>query len=237
MVVTGLALTARDHAIVRAAWSFGYAPAHVLRSLTSPITSPGTFSDRLRRLHRAELLVQTRFVAPAGGLWLYGVGRRALFVGDNTPWRPGMAQLEHTLAVADAVVQLQRPGFAPPLQVTGWQGEAELRAWAPPGAPFPDARLEWSAPNGSGAWLLELDRATESRGAWRRKLARYLATDTHELVLAVTTSSTRAEHLAVLAADLGAPVLATTARDVRAELDPTVYDARTRRRRRLSACR
>lgn len=235
--MTGLALTERDHAIVHAAWSFGYAPAHVLRSLTSPATSPGTFRDRLRRLHRAQLLVQTRFVAPAGGLWLYGIGRAALLAGDAAPWRPGLAQLEHTLAVADAVVHLQRPGFAAPLQITSWQGEAELRAWAAPGAPFADARLTWSAPSGSGVWLLELDRATESRTAWRRKLARYLSSPGDELILAVTTTTARAEHLAVLAADLGAPLLATTTAAVRDDLDPSVYDARVRRRRLLSTCR
>lgn len=235
--MTGLALTPRDQAILRAAWSLGYAPAYALRSLTSPETAPGTFRNRISRLHRAHLLVLVKFVAPAGGLWLYGVGRAALLPGDAAPWRPGLAQVEHTLAVADAVVHLQRPGFATPLRVSAWQGEAELRAWAPPGAPFPDARLEWYGPAGPGVWLLELDRATESRAAWRRKLARYLATPSDELVLAVTTSPARAKNLAVLAADMGAPVLATTAGAVRDELDPAVYDARDRRRRPLSTCR
>ncbi|GAC1442378.1 MAG: hypothetical protein NVSMB55_12940 [Mycobacteriales bacterium] len=235
--MTGLELTPRDQAILRAAWSLGYAPAHVLRRLASPTTSAGTFGNRLYRLHRARLLVLAKFIAPAGGLWLYGIGRAALLAGDAAPWRPGLSQVEHTLAVADAVVHLQRPGFAAPLQVSSWQGEAELRAWALPGAPFPDARLEWSGPAGPGVWLLELDRATESRAAWRRKLARYLAAPAEGLVLAATTSDARARNLAVLAADMGAPVLATTAAAIRDELDPDVYDARVRRRSPLSTCR
>lgn len=234
--MSGLALTPRDHAILRTAWSLGYAPASALRALTSPETSAGTFRDRLRRLHRAKYLRQQRFVAPAGGLWLYAIGSAAALPGDAAPWRPGLAQVEHTLAVADVVVQLQRPGFAAPLTVTGWQGEAELRAWAPPGAPFPDARLQWHCPAGEGTWLVELDRATQSRTVWRRKLARYLAADDIGVVLAVTTSATRAGHLAVLAADLGVPLLATTAAAVRDETDPCVFDARVRRRRPLSTC-
>lgn len=232
----GIALTPRDRAIVRTAWSLGYAPAHTLRALTSPETSAGTFRDRLRKLHRAHYLTQTRFIAAAGGLWLYGIGRAALLPKDTAPWRPPLAQIQHTLAVADAVVALQRPGFAAPLTVTSWQGEAELRAWAPPGAPFPDARLTWTSARGDGAWLVEVDRATESRTAWRCKLGRYLTTAEPYLILALTTSRSRASHLAVLAADMGVPLLAATATAVSSELDPETFDARSRRIRRLSSC-
>jgi hypothetical protein len=235
-VTSTVALTPRDHAILRSAWSLGYAPAATLRALTSPETAAETFSKRLGKLHRARYLTQTRFIAPAGALWLYGIGRAALLTGDPASWRPGLAQIEHTLAVADVLVALQRPGFAAPLRVTSWQGESELRAWASPGAPYPDARLTWTSPRRKGVWLLELDRATESRAAWRRKLARHLTVRGDDLVLAVTTSRDRAEHIAVVAADVGVALLATTAAAVHANLDPEVLDARTRRIRRLSAC-
>lgn len=228
-------LTARDRQLVRAAWSLGYAPASTLRALVSPTTSGGTLRDRLRRLHRAGYLVQTRYVAPAGDLWLYGAGRAALTVGEPAPWRPSLAQIEHTLAVGQAVVALTRPGFAAPLRITGWQGEAELRAWAAPGAPYPDARISWEHDAACGSWLVEVDRATESRTAWRRKLVRYLTANLPDPVLVLTTSQTRAKGLAVVAADLGVALLATTLDAALDHDDPPVLDTRRRCRLPLSA--
>lgn len=230
-----LVLTERDRRIIHACWSLGYAPASTLRALVSPGTSAGTWRDRLRRLHRAGHLVRTRYIAPAGDLWLYGAGRASLAVGEPAPWRPSLAQVEHTLAVAQAVVDLTRCGFTPPLTVSGWQGEAELRAWAPPGWPYPDARITWDHDGTAGSWLVEVDRATESRTAWRRKLVRYLTAAAPDPVLALTTSQARATGLATVAADLGVPLLATTLTAVRNDDDPLVLDARQRRHLPLSA--
>jgi hypothetical protein len=84
--------------------------------------------------------------------------------------------------------------------------------------------------------LVELDRATESRAAWRRKLGRYLSCRSEEPVLVLTTSSRRAKHIAMLAADVGVPLLATTTESVHTEADPGVFDARVRRRLPLSRC-
>ena len=84
---------------------------------------------------------------------------------------------------------------------------------------------------------MEVDRATESRTAWRRKLLRYLTvhrTD-QQLVLTVTTSRARAAGLAQVAVDLGLPLLATTLDELQSDLDPSVLDTRTRQRRLLSA--
>jgi hypothetical protein len=229
-----LVLTERDRQLIRGAWSLGFAPASTLRALISPTTSAGTFRDRLRRLHRAGHLLQTRYVAPAGDLWLYGVGRAALTAGEPAPWRPSLAQVEHTLAVGQAVVALTRPGFAPPLHITGWQGESELRAWAAPGAPYPDARISWTRDQTPGSWLVEVDRATESRAAWRRKLVRYLTANHSDPVLVLTTSRRRANGLAVVAADLGVPLLATTLTAACEQDDPPVLDARRRSRLPLS---
>ena len=230
----GLALQPRDEKLIHAAWSLGYAPAATLRALVSPDVAPGTLRDRLRRLCQNGFLTQQRFVSPAGGLWLYGIGRAALQVGQPNPWRPSLAQISHTLAVGDAVVALTRPGFAAPLEVTGWRGEAELREWATPGAPFPDAEIQWRLSGSDGRWHVEVDRATESRAAWRRKLVRYLTADSGGAVLALTTSEPRARSLAHVAADLGVHALVTTLDEARANADPWVLDSRRRRRRPIS---
>ncbi|HVB27796.1 MAG TPA: replication-relaxation family protein [Mycobacteriales bacterium] len=230
-----------DRALVRAAWSLGYAPRETLHALGCPSVSPGACWTRLRRLHRSGRLVLVRRVGSTGSLWLYGVGRGAAPPGSPRPWRPGLPQLEHTLAVGAALVTLTRVDFAAPLACTEWQGEAELRAWAAPGAPYPDGRVGWTCGGRRGAWLLELDRATESRAAWRRKLVRYLVAGggagagAGGVVLAVTTSAARARGLALVAADLGVPLLATTAAELHADPDPVVLDALERRRDRLVA--
>jgi hypothetical protein len=227
-------LTDRDQQILHSVWSLGAAPASALRAVHSPGTAAGTFRDRLRKLHQAGLLDQHRYIAPAGDLWLYSLGPAARHPGEPRPWRPGLAQLQHTLQIADALVALTRPGFAHPRQILGWQGEAEIRAWAPPGAPYPDARISWQHQGRTGQWQVELDRATESRPAWRRKLARYLSTPSPDPILAITTSDPRATHLALLAADVGVPLLATTLHACRTDLDPLVLDTRSRQRLPLS---
>jgi hypothetical protein len=225
-----LALTNRDRALVRAAWSLGAAPHSTLRALVSPQTDGETLRRRMRQVHRAGYLAQTRHVGPAGCLWLYGAGPRSVGTGEPRPWRPGVAQIEHTVAIGDLLVALTRPGFAAPVAVTGWEGEAELRAWARPGDPFPDARVVWTLDGTPGVWLVEVDRATESRPAWRRKLTRYLAADVREPILAVTTSERRALGLAQVAADVGVDVLATTHAHVRDLDSPLVFDALRARR-------
>ena len=229
-----MALTDRDRQILHACWSLGAAPAHALRALISPHIGPDTFRHRLAKLHRAGYLDQQRYIAPAGALWLYSVGRRTLRPGERRPWRPGLWQVQHTLDVADAIVALTRPGFAIPGELMGWQGEAEVRSWAAPGAPYPDAVIRWQRGALAGAWWVELDRATESRTAWRRKLVRYLTTQTTDPILALTTSAARAAGLAQVAADVGVPLLATTLTACQQTPDPDVLDTRSRQRRALS---
>lgn len=226
---------------MHAAWSLGYAPASTLQSLLAPEVHQRSFRRYLRRLHLAGYLVQRSVLARTGNLWLYGRGRTGLAVGASRPWRPSLAQLEHTLAVGDALVALTRPGFAPGHTVTGWQGEAEIRAWARPGEPYPDLRVAWHHQGQPGAWLVEVDRATESRTAWRPKLVRYLngQLTSHrgghgESILALTTSEARALGLAQLAAEVGVSMIATTMHQLGKTGDPWVYDSVLRTRRQLS---
>lgn len=228
-----LALTDRDRALMHVAWSLGAATAPTLQALVGSTTHPDTFRRRLRRLHREGYLTQTRHVGPAGCVWLYSLGPRGRAPDGARPWRPSIAQIEHTIAVGDALVALTRPGFASPVEVVGWQGEAELRGWAEHGEPFPDACVTWRRGEIRGAWLVEVDRATESHAAWRRKLVRYLA---HQpgTVLALTTTSARAKRIARAASDLGVDLISTKLRAVLADNDPVVYDAARRLARSLS---
>lgn len=227
-----LALTDRDRALMHVAWSLGAATAPTLQALVRSTTHPDTFRRRLRRLHREGYLTQTRHVGPAGCVWLYSLGPRGRAPDGARPWRPSIAQLEHTIAVGDAVVALTRPGFAAPIEVVGWQGEAELRGWAKPGEPFPDACVMWRREHIYGVWFVEVDRATESRVAWRRKLVRYLIRQ-RGTVLALTNSSVRAKHIAMAASEVGVDLVATSLCEVLAETNPTVFDSSQRQSRRL----
>lgn len=239
-VSRSLFLSARDELIVKAAWSLGYAPASTLQALLAPEVHERSFRRYLRRLHLADYLVQRSVLSRTGNLWLYGRGRTGLALGASRPWRPSLAQLEHTLAVGDALVALTRPGFAPGHTITGWQGEAEIRAWAKPGAPYPDLRVDWHRQGQRGRWLVEVDRATEARNAWRHKLDRYAiahltsAIGPHDSILVLTTTEPRARGLAVLAAEVGVAMLVTTVQQVQTRDDPRVYDTARRAMRLLS---
>lgn len=91
-----------------------------------------------------------------------------------------------------------------------WQGEAQLRGWARPGEPFPDARLVLQSDGVRVALLLEVDLGTESRAAWRTKLGRYLSCPLPGVLLAVTTTPARARRLVAEAGALGVAMSATT---------------------------
>jgi hypothetical protein len=165
-------------------------------------------------------------------VWVYETGPRAgrLAEAFRQVWRPPAMQLEHTLAVGDALLQLTQSDRFPGLTVDGWQGEAELRAWAKPGDPYPDGAVYWTAGEQRGCWWIELDRATETSKTWRKKMLRYFLAPTTkrtQLPLAVTTSRRRAIRLAAVAHEMGQPLLVTTRTDLDAGGDPPVYDART----------
>ena len=71
-----------------------------------------------------------------------------------------------------------------------------MRAWHQPGRPLPDAVVQLAAPDGRGAgtgWL-EVDCGTESRTAWRRKLADYQGLASQHFVL-VAALPLRGRHL------------------------------------------
>src|SRR3954468_3375735 len=116
----------RDRAIVHAAWSLGLATSATLRALVAPEISLQAFRRRLRALNKSGHLVVLTFPGGTGHLWLYGATKRGLAADSQRPWRPSLAQLQHTIEVGEAIVALIRPGFAEPLTVTAWQGEAEV---------------------------------------------------------------------------------------------------------------
>lgn len=220
------ALTSRDHALVRCAWSLGWATSAVITDVVAPQTAVRFVARRLRRLTTAGYLRRRRVIGGTGHLWLYGAGHNAAVLdpGFRDAWRPSDAQLLHTLAIGDTLAALLRPGRLGSLVVTLWRGEAELRAWHRPGEPIPDLQVDWIGPGREGRWCVEVDRGTESRNAWRRKLARYVHVR-GLTVLVVTTSDARARNLAVLARELGVAVLTTDAASLAGGDRVQVYDA------------
>lgn len=226
-------LTSRDRTIVHAAWSLGWITSDALTALVAPGTSRKTLAGRLAELAIAGYLRRRRIAAgPGAHLWLYGAGPRASAIDPAyaDAWRPPDSQLAHTAAVASTLAALVAPGRLGRLRITAWQGEAELRCWHQPGAPLPDLLLHWTNGTDEGAWAVEVDRGTESRGLWRRKLVRYLHARRMQ-VLVVTTSDERARNIARLAHDQGAPALTTHLAALQSGQPPMVYDAIRGRRR------
>jgi hypothetical protein len=217
----------RDLRIIHATWSLGWATSHGLTMLVAPTTAVKTLAGRLTELCAAGYLRKRRVVAgPGGHVWLYGLGRRAGAIDPSyaTPWRPSDTQVLHTIAVVDTLVALHAPGRLGALALSAWQGEAELRAWHEPGAAVPDLLVRWNGTAGEGTWAVEVDRGTEARGAWRRKLVRYFGAAPGAM-LVVTTTDVRARNLAILARELGVPALTTDRESLAADSTLVVYDA------------
>lgn len=219
-------LSRRDHELIRCAWSLGWTTSDVITAAVSPGTLVKTLTERLSRLVSAGYLRRRQVVGGAGHRWLYGAGRNAAAVDPAyaEAWRPSDAQVLHTLAIGETLAALLTPGALGSLVVTGWEGEAELRQWHEPGAALPDLCVRWSHGDRSGVWPVEVDRGTEGRAAWRRKLTRYVHTSYRE-ILVVTTSDERARNLARLARELGAPAITTDLRALRGGSPVSVYDA------------
>jgi hypothetical protein len=223
----GVVLNTRDHALVRAAWSLGWVTARALTDLVSPATSPKTLAGRLTELADARYLRRQRIVTGvAGHHWLYGSGRNAAQIDPayRDAWRPSDAQMGHTLAIGNTLVAITTPGLLGALHVTGWQGEAELRTWHDAGTAIPDLLVRVGGATVENTWAVEVDRGTQARAAWRRKLVRYLHTPRGTL-LVVTTSDERARNIARLARDLGVPALTTDRRALDTNAVLQVYDA------------
>jgi hypothetical protein len=204
---------ATDRALVRAAWSLGLAPARVVLALGAPGLRPAAGAARLRRLLAAGSLQRIKVSGGRGALHLYGAAPRARPPGGRA-WRPSVAQLDHTLDVGAVLAALvaDHDGLVP----TAWEGEAEVRAWAPPGAPFPDGVIHLLDTRARSpieiTWALEVDRATESRAVWRAKLARYAAHPVQgpRLLVVVTTGRRRAAGIAETATEAGVGLVVTT---------------------------
>lgn len=196
-------------------WKLGYVTRHQLRALHAPDTDIGTVTRRLRILREQGLL--TRLPVHAGGgdtMAPLTLGPRASGVAAvfRKPWRPSPWQMAHTLTTGDVLIAL----LAHPQQLGGqlmsWHGEAELRGWTQGDAPIPDLMLR-VRPDPHQVREVELhvevDRATESRAHWRKKLVRYLY-EPDIVVFVVTTSAQRASNLTKLGLAEGVRLRATT---------------------------
>jgi len=231
----GITLRQRDHDLVRAAWSLGWVTSRVLTDVVSPATSAKTLAGRLSQLVASGFLRRQRVVGgPGGHLWLYGAGRKASAIDPAyaDAWRPPDFHLAHTIEVGAILAALITPGRLGELVVNDWKGQAELRTWHRPGDAMPDLSVRWTAGTYVGAWLVEVDRGTESRHALRRKFLRYLDSP-HREVLVVTTTDERARNIALLARELGALALTTDRRMLQSQTPVSVYDARSGRHRRM----
>jgi len=230
-----ITLRARDHELVRAAWSLGWVTCRVLTDVVSPMTSAKTLAGRLSQLAAAGFLRRRRVVGgPGGHLWLYGAGRKASSIDPAyaDAWRPPDFHLAHTIEVGDTLAALHTPGRLGTISVNEWKGQAELRTWHCPGDAMADLSVRWTCGARAGSWLVEVDRGTESRHALRRKFLRHLHASERE-VLVVTTSDERARNIALLARELGAPVLTTDRGLLNGDNVPQLYDACLGRRRPL----
>lgn len=216
----------RDHELVRCAWSLGWATSAVMTDIVAPHTSPKILTRRLAKLTAAGYLRRRQVIGGAGHLWLYGAGRNATAFDPayRDAWRPSDAQLAHTITIAETLAALIRPGRLGSIVVTGWRGEAELRTWHQPGEPIADLHIRWARGDTEGGWHVEVDRGTESRNAWRRKLLRYLHAPNRQ-VLVITTSDERARNIAAIARELGVPALTTDIATLHTEAVVLVYDA------------
>jgi hypothetical protein len=229
--------SAGDRVVLGVVWSLGWVTPGAIAGLAAPDRSQATVTKRLFRL-RQEGLLRAQFLpqGPRHHRILLALTARAGRVdpGLADGWRPPPAAAWHSVDVGLALLAAARASLCPGVRVAGWQGEAELRAWAAPGEPYPDARVGWVSGPHRGRWWLEVDRGTEGRAAWRRKLARYQAVPDGDAVVALTTGEVRARHLAELAVDAGVPLLSCTLDAWVRGGDPAVYAAPQRRRVPLS---
>jgi hypothetical protein len=249
--------TTADRLVLRAVWSLGAAtPATLAAALAAPSPDPpspdgpgpaapslAALERRLRRLRAGGLLAsRALFTGPAGHrqLWSCRPAAGRLDPALAGGWRPALGAVEHTVAVGRALVAALGPGFAPPLRTGWWQGEAELRAAIPSatGCPYPDLVVGWTAPAGvRGRLLVEVDRGTETRTTWRRKLERYLAVPpagADWCIAALAPGPLRARHLAETGFELRLPMVAAPLAAWLAGGDPWVLCTRSGSRRRLT---
>lgn len=120
--------------------------------------------------------------AGSGG-FVYGLdtaGRRLLTQDDRRrqPWNVGLPFLAHSLAVTELYVRLVEAGRLGTFELISFAGEPGCwRSFAGPGGGRvtlkPDAYLTVEVGRYEDRWLLEVDRATESRTTLARKCDTY----------------------------------------------------------------
>ncbi len=188
-----------EQAILRAIHRYHYLTARQLARLLYRPTSLNYVQEHLKLLTEAKFLV-TRHLPrrqPKGSTpYVYALGNKGAKaleqMGIELPRavKPssiptGELFLEHTLAVADTLIAIERLSYVEPrIHVAGIQHERELKA-APLPITLPGFGKSKVAPDGfvevhidgqwrEGIWL-EVDRGTEEQPAWRRKVRAILA--------------------------------------------------------------
>ena len=102
-------------------------------------------------------------------------------LGSRRPWAVGRLFLAHSLAVTDVFVSLATHAMQPEVDVELVRFRTEPDCWrtfvaagGARGVLKPDADVLLRTGRYEDHWLLEIDRATESRPTLARKLARYV---------------------------------------------------------------
>jgi hypothetical protein len=189
-------LTDLDMAIIETLATVTYASTRQIEALTLPAAPTPARARRIRRrlAHLAHLKVTYQLRRPIGGLG--GGSRGSVWTLERTGYtlahsqsrrdlRParerGQAFLEHSLAVTQHRVDLERYGRRHGLRVASWIGEPASRIpYHDPATGrlvhlTPDAVCEVHAPTETIISALEVDRSSEGRTSLERKAARYLA--------------------------------------------------------------
>jgi hypothetical protein len=187
--------------------------------------TPRSSRDDCAKLTAAGYLRRRQVIGGAGHLWLYGAGRNATAFDPayRDAWRPSDAQLAHTLSIAETLAALIRPASSARSSSPAGEAKPNSAPGTSPASPSQTSTSAGRAATAEGGWHVEVDRGTESRNAWRRKLLRYLHAPNRQ-VLVVTTSDERARNIATVARSLGVPALTTDIAALRSDAVLLVYD-------------
>lgn len=173
-------LSDRDRRVIALVTRFKQLTArHITYLLFNDVLSKTPVDRTLKRLADRGYLLRTerRIVGGArggSGQYVYSLGRRGFFLTQAGRFAPMRTVNFHTLAIADAFIELKRLEQAGELVIIGVSTEPDC--WVRVGGVElkPDMHVELAQPSVEPLKLwLEIDMGTESQRQIREKLERY----------------------------------------------------------------